>query len=202
LILVYAVLAGLVVGLLRAWLHKRPYRIPEMRLGWLAPLAFVPQWLVFWSPMREAIDNRVVAVILVSSQVLLLIFAWANRQYRAFWWLGFGLLLNLLVIMANGGLMPISPETVEQLGISPPSEGWTIGQRLGYSKDALLLEEATRFAWLSDRFLTPSWWPSRVAFSVGDVLIAIGAFWFFYSAGGSPAHGSTGHRSQSYISTC
>jgi hypothetical protein len=143
-----------------------------------------------------------VAVLLAGSQVLLFIFAWANRQHRSFWWLAFGLLLNMLVITANGGLMPISPETVERLGVPPPPEGWILGQRFGYSKDVLLLEEYTHFSWLSDRFLTPTWWPSRVAFSVGDVLIAIGAFWFFYSAGGSPAHGSTGHRSQSYISTC
>lgn len=194
-------LAGLVAGLLRAWVYKRPFSVAEMRLGWLVPLAFLPQWLVFWSPWRAAVDTRTVAVLLVGSQVLLFSFAWANRQYRAFWWLGVGLLLNLLVITANGGLMPITPETVERLGGSPPPEGWTLEQRFGYSKDVLLLEEDTYFSWLSDRFLMPDWWPTRVAFSVGDVLIAIGAFWFFYSAGGSPAQSSTGYRSQSYSST-
>jgi hypothetical protein len=201
LILVYAVLAGLAAGLVRAWFYKRPYSVPEMRLVWLAPLAFFPQWLVFWSPMRAAVDDRTVALFLVGSQVLLFIFAWANRQYRAFWWLGVGLLLNMLTITANGGLMPISPQTVERLGFPPPPEGWATGQRFGYSKDIVLLEEETYFSWLSDRFVTPSWWPSRVAFSAGDVLIAIGAFWFLYGAGGALAQRSTGHRSQSYIST-
>lgn len=200
-ILVYAVLAGLAAGLLRAWLYKRPFNAPEMRLVWLAPLAFLPQWLVFWSPLRAVVDHRTVAVFLVGSQVLLFIFAWANRHYRAFWWLGVGLLLNLLVIMANGGLMPISPETVERLGVSAPPEGWALGQRFGYSKDVILLEEDMYFSGLSDRFLTPVWWPSRVAFSFGDILIAIGAFWLLYCAAGSPAHSVSGYRSQSYTSS-
>jgi hypothetical protein len=202
LILVYAVLAGLIVGLLRAWLYKRPFNVPEIRLVWLAALAFFPQWLIFFrSPIRTAVDDQVAALILIGSLVLLFIFAWANRQHRAFWWLGFGLLLNMLVITANGGLMPISPETVELLNLSAPPEGWRLGQRLGSSKDILLLEENTHFRWLSDRFVTPAWWPAQAAFSLGDMFIAIGAFWLLCSAAGLSAHNLTGHQSPSYTST-
>lgn len=148
------------------------------------------------------VSVRVVAFVLVGSLLLLLIFAWANRRHRSFWWLGFGLLLNLLVISANGGLMPISPETVERLGISAPPTGWILGQRLGYSKDILLLEEETYLPWLTDRFVAPAWWPGQVAFSIGDVFIAIGAFWLLFHANGSPAPSPAEQRSPSYhIST-
>lgn len=183
-ILLYAVLAGLIAGWLRAWYHGSRLALPELHLLWLVPLAFAPQWLAFfWPPTRGWVTMQVAAVILVGSQVLLLLFAWANRRHRAFWWLGLGLLLNLLVIVLNGGLMPVSPETLSHLIANSNPEDWPVGQRFGTSKDIILPEQETRLAWLSDRFLSPAWLPPPSAFSLGDVLIAIGAFWFLWQAG-------------------
>jgi hypothetical protein len=92
--------------------------------------------------------------------------------------LGLGLTLNLLVISLNGGLMPISPEMVGRFELRPDS--WEIGSRLGSGKDIVLPIAETRLWILSDRFFLPmpSWAAYPVAFSLGDVLIAIGAFWF------------------------
>ncbi|MCB0072784.1 MAG: DUF5317 family protein, partial [Caldilineaceae bacterium] len=38
----------------------------------------------------------------------------------------------------------------------------------------------------ADRFTVPDWYPQRVAFSLGDVLIALGAFGLFWSFGRCP----------------
>jgi hypothetical protein len=189
-ILLVAVLAGLIAGLLRAWITNRQFVLPELQAIWLVLLAFIAQWLVFsWLPARGLVkSDAIAAVVLVSSLLLLLIFAWANRQHRAFWWLGLGLLLNLLVIVLNGGLMPISPETLSQLHPQAQSpEDWQLGRWLSNSKDIVLPEAETRLAWLSDRFLIPDWFPTKAAFSLGDVLISIGAFWLLWQAGGSSA---------------
>jgi hypothetical protein len=184
LILLYAVFAGLIAGWLRAWCHGGRLALPALHLVWLVPLAFAPQWLAFFWPLtRERVTMPVAAVVLVGSQVLLLLFAWANRRQRAFWWLGLGLFLNLSVIVLNGGLMPVSPETLSRLVVNSQPEDWPVGQRFGTSKDIILLEQETWLAWLSDRFLSPTWMPPRSAFSLGDVLIAVGAFWFLWQAG-------------------
>lgn len=172
-------------GGVRAWLAKRPLEFPALRLIWLVPLAFLPQWFTFfWSTTRLLLSDQAAAVVLVTSQLLLFLFAWANRRHRAFWWLICGLLLNLLVIVLNGGLMPISPTTVNRLVPEQPVTTAELGTRLRGSKDILLPEDEIRLPWLADRFLTPSWSPQRAAFSAGDVLIAIGAFVFLWSAGG------------------
>ncbi len=123
-------------------------------------------------------------LLLVGSQILLLVFVWFNWKKPGFWLLGAGLLLNFLVIFLNGGFMPISPETVRNLYPGLPQTSWAIGQRLGNGKDLVLLPANTHLGMLSDRFLLPGWVNYAVAFSIGDVLIALGAFWLLWTLGG------------------
>ncbi len=184
-ILLVAILAGLLAGQARAWLGGRGLSPPSLRLVWLVPLAFLPQWLCFYLPAtRRLIAGDLAAAALVGSQAILLVFAWFNRRQAGFWALGLGLALNLLVIALNGGLMPISPETVARLAPDAPPGTWQIGGRLGTGKDLVLPVAAMCLPWLSDRFLLPGWLPYRVAFSLGDVLIAFGAFWLLWTLGG------------------
>lgn len=185
-ILLIAVIIGLLAGLARAQYHGRPFVIPELRLVWLAAVAFFPQWLAFFfAPTRTLFTDQATALVLVTSQVGLFGFSWANRRHTSFKLLMLGLVLNLTVIVTNGGLMPISPDTLQRLAPDRPRDAWVIGQRLGTSKDRILPEANTNFAWLSDRFVLPAWIPYKVAYSLGDVLIAAGACLFLWSAGGA-----------------
>jgi hypothetical protein len=111
---------------------------------------------------------------------MLLTFALFNRDKPGFLALGLGVALNLAVITLNGGMMPISPETATRLVQDARPDLWEFGQRLGTSKDVVLPVASTRLWWLSDRLLLPTWLPFRVAFSLGDVFIAGGAFWLFW----------------------
>ncbi|HEX9618078.1 MAG TPA: DUF5317 family protein [Anaerolineales bacterium] len=197
-ILLYAVLAGLLAGLVRARLTRRSLRFPGLRLLWLAPAAYLPQHLAFqFSPARRLLPDDLAAFILVGTQLLLLAFVWANRQQPGFWLLGLGLVLNLLVIALNGGFMPISPETVARLAPDAPPGTWQVGERLGSTKDIVLPAADIRFEWLSDRFLmTAGTSANRVAFSIGDVIIALGAFRLLWMLG-SPGPGRTSESFQS-----
>ncbi len=184
-ILAAAVAVGLVAGLIRAWLGKRSYRVIDLRFPGLVLIAFIPQWFAFYqSRMGAGFPSEWSPVLLVATQILLLLFAWFNRKQPGFWMLGAGLLLNFLVIIANGGLMPISPETVRQIYPDAPESSWEIGKQLGNGKDIVLPVSATNLWFLSDRFLFPDWLGYSIAFSLGDVLIAFGAFWLLWTLGG------------------
>jgi len=186
-VLLVAVIAGSAAGIARAWSGGRGLAFPDLRVLWLVPVAFLPQWLAFFLPATQRfVTADMAAAALVSSQSFLLVFAWLNRKRPGFWALGTGLALNLLVITHNGGLMPISPETVMRLAPDAPSAAWHIGARLGTTKDIVLPVAAMRLWWLSDRFVVSSPHPWRAAFSLGDVFIASGAFDLLWKLGGGP----------------
>jgi hypothetical protein len=183
-ILLAAILAGAVTGLILARLHKRPWMVPPLRRIWLVLVAFAFQLVIAFLPATSsAISRELAASGLTLSLVLLLIFCWVNRRTAGIGLLAIGLALNLLVMAANGGFMPISPATASH--IFPPEimSRFAEGDRFSY-KDVLLATEQTRLPWLSDVFFPPGGFPYQFAFSPGDLLIAAGAFWLLVSPPG------------------
>lgn len=185
-LLLGAALAGLAAGFVRARADHRPYQVDNLRWAWLVIMAVVPQLFAFVLPTRSAVSTAWLPFVLVGSQTLLLLFAISNIRRAGFWLLGLGLVLNLTVILLNGGLMPISPETILHLFPNADGGSWQIGQRFGVGKDVVLPFSQTTLWFLSDWLYLPDWTGIRVAFSPGDVLIAGGAFWMLFSFGGRP----------------
>jgi hypothetical protein len=182
LILLLAVFAGLLAGLLRAKWRKCKLEVPHLRLAGLVLLAYLLQWLAFRLPsVIASLPQAIIPAGLVASQLILLVFAWFNRRQPGVWMLGLGLALNFTAIVSNGGLMPISPETVARI---TPENTWEVGQRFANSKDIVLTATEMRMGFLSDRYVLPGWFPYRVAFSLGDVLIGLGAFTLMWSLPG------------------
>jgi MFS family permease len=176
-ILGVAVFAGLLLGLLLDRLGRRIWQPPVFRHSWLVAIFFLPQFLAFYLPAtRGLFSAQLVAASLVLSQFGLLAFCLFNWRLTGIPVLTVGLFLNLIVILANGGMMPVSPETVSRLVSSETMARLEIGERLGTTKSILLTEEMMVFPWLADRFVPPDWIPYRFAFSVGDVFIGLGAF--------------------------
>ncbi len=187
-ILLAAVLAGVVAGALCARRGRRQLQPPNLKYVWIVPLAFLPQLMVIRLPgIRIDVPSEWASAALVSTQFALLVFVWFNRRQAGFWLLGLGLAANLLVILLNGGFMPITPEQAARLWIDAPPDFIQVGQRLGRGKDIVLPVEQTRLWLLSDIFFFGFDSPEfRAAFSIGDVLIGVGAFWFFWAMGGEP----------------
>jgi len=84
--------------------------------------------------------------------------------------------------------MPLPPENAQRL-IAPGSGiVLEIGERAGLGKDMVLSRAATRLWFLGDIFMLPDWIRYPLAFSLGDILIATGAFWLFWELGRPQTH--------------
>jgi len=184
LILLGSIIIGGLAGFFYAHLQKRSWNIPPLRYIWVIFIAFLPQFFAFYLPStRIWYPDSLAAISLIISQILLLIFCWLNRHLAGIWILAFGTALNLVVIVANGGFMPISPETAGHLISQGTLQTLQEGSRFGYGKDILLSPENTSLVWLSDRFTLPEWCSYQVAFSSGDIGIAVGTFWLMVTQG-------------------
>jgi hypothetical protein len=103
-----------------------------------------------------------------------LAFVGLNWRSTAVKIVGLGVVCNLIVILANGGLMPITPETLVQINQGSSLAHWPAGAHYGYSKDIILLRQDTALWLLSDILVLPPPFPWPTAFSLGDLIIAGG----------------------------
>lgn len=155
----------------------------QLRIGWLVFAAVIPQLLSFQIPATgKLIPEGVLPVVLIGTQALLIVFAVVNLKQPGFWALGAGLLANFLVVVLNGGWMPISPDTLRRMLPALPAETMIQSERLLLTKDWIMAEEQTRLAWLSDRITFPG---LTTAFSIGDIFIAVGTFLLMWSLSSS-----------------
>ena len=136
----------------------------------VALLALCVQLIALRAPLGN--DDLPRRLLLVSSYLLLLTFVAFNITRIGIAVIGGGLLLNFIAILANGGLMAITPETILKSGTLPDDA--VVGEWLPGSKD-ILLERADVHLWfLTDRLVWDDISSVFRAFSIGDVIIVVG----------------------------
>ncbi len=142
-----------------------------IRFGGVAILALGLQLLVIYAGLGDLAFLR--RVIFVVSYFLLVAFVAANWRRLGIAVIGLGLLLNLAAIVSNGGLMPVTPETLERAGLSERIAELEEGAPIPLSKDILLERGDTRLRALTDILVWNN--PTGVnAFSIGDLIIGAG----------------------------
>src|SRR5437588_668467 len=120
------------------------------------------------TPLRE--------IAYVASYVVAISFLYLNRRVPGIWLIAFGAGLNLVAIIANGGVMPASPHALASAGLpTQPSHDYINSMAL----------VAPRLAFLGDIFAVPRSWPLSNVFSAGDICIALGAAVAIHRVSGS-----------------
>jgi Family of unknown function (DUF5317) len=113
-------------------------------------------------------------VLHVLSYVLDAYFLFANRRLAGVPVVALGAALNVLAIVANGGVMPANASALRISGIA---------SRPGFDNSAVLAHP--HLAFLGDVIPVPGPWPIGNVLSVGDLIIFIGALVVLHVACGS-----------------
>lgn len=175
-ILLLVLPAAFIVAALRGGKWSRLSSLP-LRWPALPILAFAAQTVVIYFPNPRRMGLLSLHVVILSvSYLAFSLFIWMNHRLPGMAIICLGLLLNLTVMLANGGYMPITPQAVERIGHASMVSVSGAGARVSSSKDVVLPKEETILWFLSDVFLLPPPFPIPTAFSVGDILVAAGVF--------------------------
>src|SRR3954447_8284723 len=92
-------------------------------------------------------------------------FVIANRHIPGLVAVGLGGAMNLAAIAANGGVMPASPAALRAAGLEASPGQFASSDALAHPK----------LAFLGDVFAVPASWPVHNVFSMGDVVVVLGA---------------------------
>jgi hypothetical protein len=161
--LAFPVLAAVVLGLTLGGSLGRLADLP-LRAPWLFLSAVVLQVVAFpVGVMPWHTHEAVASVLWVASYGLLLIAAVLNRRLTGVPIVAVGMILNLAAILANRGTMPVRIEAMHDAGRVAVTQ----------ANSTALTDPA--LPWLVDRWAAPHWIPLANVFSIGDVLIAVGA---------------------------
>jgi Family of unknown function (DUF5317) len=162
-------------------------RIAELELRglWLFFFAFGIQVVAFpfaFLPWTTGADAG--KALWLVSYGCLLVAAVLNRRILGAQVVALGMALNLVAILSNGGRMPATPEAMRAAGLDFAVKHNSVA--------------ATRpnVPWLVDRFAAPDWVPLTNVFSVGDAVIALGAFVLVFAATGARVPGLPLRRSE------
>jgi hypothetical protein len=163
-VLAFPVLLALALGLMLGGSLGR-LADTQLRAPWLFLLASGLQVVAFpvaGLPWRT--HETVASILWIASYALLVVAAVLNRGLTGVPVVAAGMLLNLAAILANRGTMPVSYEALHDAGLTAVTQA-----------NSTALPDPT-LPWLVDRWAAPDWLPLANVYSVGDVVIAIGAF--------------------------
>jgi len=104
--------------------------------------------------------------------LLLFIGLWYNKDNKYFNIISIGVLLNFIVIFANGGKMPVSVDALQRGGLNYLIPNLEAGKIATHQA----LTNTTRLKFLADVLVLPKPYPLPKAFSVGDLVMATGTF--------------------------
>ena len=177
-ILLVFVLLALVVALLSGGNLRNLAHI-QVTHSYLILVSLGIQIVVFSTWWHERIGESLWGEILYALSLLLLVgVVWVNRRVPGLALLGVGLTFNALVILANGGRLPASLQALRTAGIAEAGMAYAASR----ATNSMLMDESTRLWYLGDIFAIPRGFPLANVYSIGDVLIALGAAWFIFGA--------------------
>ncbi|MBA1336364.1 MAG: hypothetical protein HPY66_2799 [Firmicutes bacterium] len=169
--IVFFVVLSILIGFLRGGKLSHLIKKP-LKFQIFVVLSFLIQIAIFSKLADMSHLSRFSIIFLhVISYVLLLLFTLLNWKIAGIPIIGTGILLNAIAIFSNGGYMPALADNLLKTAAGKGSEAVAYG---GAVNNSIQITDSTRFPWLCDIFVLPSWLPFSNVFSVGDIIIAVG----------------------------
>ena len=169
---VYIIIISIIIGLLRNGKLSSLSQISLKRIE-LIVLAFLIQaGLIFLGSRKIEFVINYSSYALAFSYVVLLIAVWYNEKLKGMKIIALGIAFNFIVIMINGGHMPILLGSLYKAGLNDIA----LILKEGSHVTNTLITEKTLFKFLADVIPLSPPFPDPSVISVGDFLLFYGVF--------------------------
>ena len=169
---VYIIIISIIIGLLRNGKLSSLSQISLMRIELIVLACLIQAGLIFLGPKKVKFVLDYSSCMIIFSYIILLLAVWYNKELKGMKIIALGIIFNFIVIVANGGHMPVLLSSLYQAGLN----NFALVLKEGTYVTHTLITEKTLFIFLADVIPLPPPFPDPSVVSVGDFLMFCGVF--------------------------
>jgi len=174
----YIIIISILIGLLRQGKISNLTQITLKKIELIVLACLIQAGLVFMGSRKVKFVLNYSSYLLIFSYIVLLLAVWYNRKLEGMKIVALGIAFNFVVIIANGGHMPVLLSSLNKAGLND----FALVLKEGTYVTHTLISEKTLCAFLADVIPLPPPIPDPSVVSAGDILMFYGVFSFIQNA--------------------
>jgi len=175
---VYIIIISIIIGLLRNGKLSSLSEISLKRIELIVLACLIQGGLIFLGSKKIEFVLDYSSYMIIFSYIVLLLAVWYNRKLKGIKIIAMGIIFNFIVIVANGGQMPVLLSSLYKAGLND----FALVLKEGIYVTHTLITEKTLFGFLADVIPLPSPFPDPSVVSAGDFLMFYGVFCLIQNA--------------------
>jgi hypothetical protein len=169
---VYIIIISIIIGLLRNGKLSSLSQISLIRIELIVLACLIQGGIIFLGSKKIKFILDYSAYMIIFSYVMLLLAVWYNKKLKGMKIIFLGIVFNFIVIVANGGHMPVLLSGLYKAGLND----FALVLKEGSYVTHTLITETTLFRFLADVIPLSPPFPDPSVVSAGDFLMFYGVF--------------------------
>ena len=169
---VYIIIISIIIGLLRNGKLSSLSQISLKRIELIVLACLIQGGLIFLGSKKVKFVLDYSSYMIIFSYIVLLLAVWYNKKLKGINFIALGIIFNFIVIVANGGHMPVLLSSLYKTGLND----FALVLKEGTYVTHTLITEKTLFGFLADVIPLSPPFPDPSVVSVGDFLMFYGVF--------------------------
>jgi len=169
---VYIIIISIIIGLLRKGKLSSLSQISLKRIELIVLACLIQGGIIFLGSKEIKFVLDYIPYMIIFSYIVLLLAVWYNKTLKGIKIIALGIIFNFIVIVANGGHMPVLLSSLYKAGLND----FALVLKEGTYITHVLISEKTLFKFLADVIPLSPPSPDPSVVSAGDFLMFYGVF--------------------------
>ncbi len=168
----YIIIFSIVIGILRKGNLTNLTQVSLKKMELILLACLIQAGLIFLGARKVKFVLDYSSYAMIFSYIVLLLAVWYNKKLKGMNFIALGIFFNFIVIVVNGGHMPVLLDSLYKVGL----DNFALSLKEGTYVTHTLITEKTLFRFLADVIPLPPPFPDPSVVSVGDLLMFYGVF--------------------------